>query len=87
MLYDVLCYYVYTVKYLYNYSILFLFILFHFVFVFFFHLFFCQRITHLSSCGSVGDVLVFTYVSIRENTTRNETEKMFMVGVEKTQSL
>ena len=86
MLYDVLYYYVYAVKYLYIYSILFLFILFHFVFVFF-HLFFCQRITHLSSCGSVGDVLVFTYVSIRENTTRNKTEKMFMVGVEKTQSL
>ena len=71
VLYALLYYYFITVKYVYIYLILFLFISFYFIYLF--YLFSCQRITHMNSSGAVGDILVFTFSNLRDNTVYTDT--------------
>ena len=65
VLYDVLYSYFITVKYL---------CLFDFISVYFFyfaHLFYLissQGVTHMNSSGAVGDIPVFTFVNLSDNT-------------------
>ena len=46
-----------------------------FYFVYLFDVIFSQGITHMNNSGAVGDILVFTFVNLSDNTVYTENRK------------